>query len=414
MKMKIFKTLGLLTRLVKKSKIPDTLIGQLKVRAGGATKVRIEFRGHQVSLLEERECSFDLFKSGGDLRITVDREKRRVEVPETRKEVEVKGVLLTLEVIPIKKKIGLEDFHLLKLIGKGTYGKVVLVRHNRSMRLYACKIIRKETAAVNLTYLLNEKNILTQINSPFVIHLLASFQTANKVFLILPYIEGGELFIQLQKCNTFSEERARIYMCELILAVEYLHRNGIIYRDIKPENILLDRRGHVVLCDFGLSKVGESANTYCGTPEYIAPEIIRNESYNESVDYYTLGVLLYEMVVGCSPFICDDNEDLENKILFDEIEYPEGLSEEVVDLIGRLMHRNARMRLGGERLRRHAFFGGIDWERVERREYVPEYVPEIEAEREEGYDGGDSVDSVVYSDTFQKQFSGFTYYGDYL
>jgi serum/glucocorticoid-regulated kinase 2 len=414
--------------LRERVRMPNAFSGQIEVSLAGdpgKSEVRVEFMGHQVLLSrEERESRFDLFNSGGEVRMELAGTKKRakvrlkeVEKSETE-EVRIGPVRLAIRYIPFKKKIGLEDFHLQKLIGKGTYGKVVLVRHSRSMRLYACKIIRKERTATTIESIINERKILSQINSPFVINLLAAFQTSSKVYLILPYIEGGELFVQLQRCGSFSEPRARLYICELVLAVEYLHSNGIIYRDIKPENILLDRTGHIVLCDFGMSTLAVSATTYCGTPEYIAPEIIRNEEYGESVDFYTLGVLLYEMLAGYSPFSSldgEETEDLENRILFSEIEFPGEMSEPAADLISRLMNRNPKMRPNGPRIKRHRFFEGVDWGMVERKECSPEYIPCREGVDEDvlGATQTDSLDSSVYSETFQKQFAGFTYCPDY-
>ncbi|OAG31883.1 serum/glucocorticoid-regulated kinase 2 [Nematocida displodere] len=398
----------------KKPSVPTVVIGAVTVtltRTVCSQEVHIEFRGHAATLSAQNPRTFfDVFEHGTlYIRVGRKREKIKTATMAASEALACGGAAFTLEFSARKKKLGLEDFQFLRLIGKGTFGKVILVKHIRTERLYACKIIKKTVSHDSIEKMVNEKNILSQIHSPFLIHLLASFQTEDKVFLILPYIEGGELFHHLEEHKAFSEDVARFYFCELLLAVAYLHQNKIIYRDIKPENVLLDKTGHIVLCDFGMSTQSALATTYCGTPEYIAPEIIRNEAYDESVDYYTLGVLLYEMVCGSPPFFLlegEDAGDLENRILFSAIEYPQALSAEIKSLLALLMHRVPARRPRPEQIKKHAFFGGIDWDRVQRREYLPEILPPA-PELKEGAIPTDSMDTPY--DTYQGILPGFTY-----
>lgn len=396
----------------RRKSVPAEVLGSILVslsKTSGA-KVKAEFKGHTDTLsLPHPTCVFDLFKHGL-LLIYIGGKCIRVPTKELNLEqvIESKGVSITVRYTPSKKKLTVDDFLILRVLGRGSFGKVVLAKHRKTERLYACKIIKK-TQFKGVDKITNEKNILAQISFPFLIHLLAAFQTQDRVYLILPYIEGGELFHHLHKENTFPEEIVRVYVAEIITAVDHLHRNGIIYRDIKPENILLDREGHIVLCDFGLSIKNVCATTYCGTPEYIAPEIIREDKYTEAVDYYTIGVLLYEMLCGSPPFTLaegEDKEDLESKILFSEAAYPEPLSEAARSLISALLRKTPASRPRVAEIKAHPFFREIDWGRVERKEYTPKYVPAAEEEKEETVS-----DSLGHqNDTYNGSIPGFTYY----
>ncbi|KAI5190172.1 hypothetical protein NECID01_0865 [Nematocida sp. AWRm77] len=403
----------------EKSAVSCVLIGTLSVsveKRAYSMRISTEFRGHcSVLTVERPKATFDVFKHGS-LHVKVGRKAFRVGTQSLSVQVlEYGGCSVRVQYLPGKKKLSEEDFAFLLLIGRGTFGKVVLVQHKRTERMYACKIIKKTKSKDSLEKIVNEKNILTQVHSPFLIHLLASFQTDTSVFLILPYIEGGELFHHLQESKAFSEESAVFYFCELLLAVEYLHKHQIIYRDIKPENILLDREGHVVLCDFGMSTQSPMAVTYCGTPEYIAPEILRNEEYGKAVDCYTLGVLLYEMVCGHPPFSLgeeEDPEDLENRILFSEVFYPESMSPLLRDLLSLLLSKTPEKRPLSEEVKRHPFFAHINWEKVERKEYAPPIVPE-EQQREYSNDLLDTEQHTEHqNDTYQGILTEFTYCPD--
>ncbi|KAI5181905.1 serum/glucocorticoid-regulated kinase 2 [Nematocida sp. AWRm80] len=397
----------------KKESISNVILGTITItliRMVKNKQIRVEYSGHKSILTPTLPRStFDVFKHGTALiRIGSRRTKIKTEKIGNGMTIEENGTEIKIEYSASKKKLTPEDFLFLSLIGRGAFGRVILVKHKTTARLYACKIIRKTKSQETLDKMINERNILTQVHSPFLIHLLAAFQTEDKVYLILPYIEGGELFNLLEEKKTFSEEEARFYLSELLLAVEYLHSNKIIYRDIKPENILLDRDGHIVLCDFGMSIQNTMASSYCGTPEYIAPEIIKNESYNESVDYYTLGVLLFEMVTGQPPFTMqegDDLDDLENKILFTQPEFPSKLSPAIVSLLKDLLQKTPSKRPNIQSIKNHPFFNGIEWERVERKEYYPRTLPSLP-----GPDMQDTPETLdTPNDSYQGFLPGFTY-----
>ncbi|KAI5184938.1 serum/glucocorticoid-regulated kinase 2 [Nematocida homosporus] len=398
----------------KKKQVPTELLGTLGVTLIKHTKlfrVKAEFKGHAAVITDkDPKTLFDVFKHGTlVLKIGSKRRKIKTDSISETLQIDQAGASLLVEYRPNKKKLSTEDFLFLRVLGQGTFGKVVLAKHKKTGRLYACKIIKKTAEKDSIDKMINEKDILQKISSPFLIHLLASFQTAERVYLILPYVEGGELFKHLQDEKAFSEDRARIYIAELLIAVEHLHRNGIIYRDLKPENILLDREGHIVLCDFGMSVQNEVARTYCGTPEYIAPEIIRGDAYTEAVDYYTLGVLLYEMVTGNPPFLTgegEDRDDLENKILFSEIEYPEGLSSEIKRLISRLVRKSPERRPKAEEIKQEPFFSGLEWDRVERKEYMAELIS-VEDDKEESNPAEASGESNAVG--YKQTIPGFTY-----
>lgn len=239
------------------------------------------------------------------------------------------------------------DFEFLKLIGKGTFGRVFQVRKKDSKRIYAMKVLSKReiVAKKEVAHTIGERKILQKSqNSAFLVGLKFSFQTETDLYLITDFKSGGELFWHLQKDTRFSEERARFYIAELILALEHLHKYDIVYRsasmnlppkteadsisrDLKPENILLDATGHIALCDFGLSKPDlpsdQLTNTFCGTTEYLAPEVLLDDhGYSKLVDFWSLGVLLFEMCCGWSPFYAEDTQQMYKNICFGKIKFP--------------------------------------------------------------------------------------------
>lgn len=288
-----------------------------------------------------------------------------------------------------QRKASLEDFNLLKVIGKGSFGKVMLARHKQTGKVYAVKVINKKTIKQRdeVKHIMAERNVLMQnVKHPFLVGLRYSFQTPEKLYFVLDYVNGGELFFHLQRDKRFSEQRARFYAAEIVSALEYLHKMDIIYRDLKPENILLDAEGHVALTDFGLAKegveVGDTTSTFCGTPEYLAPEVLRKQEYGMAVDWWCLGAVLYEMIVGLPPFYSRDCTEMYDRILHDKLRFPPHVSEAAKSVISELLVRDPKKRLGAgkddaEAVMKHPFFESIDWERLYNKEYKPPYTPNV-------------------------------------
>lgn len=257
------------------------------------------------------------------------------------------------------------------------------------MKVLSKKVIvqKKEVA-----HTLGERNILVRTamaDSAFIVGLKFSFQTPTDLYLVTDYMSGGELFWHLQKEGRFNEGRAKFYIAELILALQHLHQHDIVYRDLKPENILLDANGHIALCDFGLSKANltknDTTNTFCGTTEYLAPEVLLDEQgYTTMVDFWSLGVLVFEMCCGWSPFYAEDTQQMYKNIAFGKVRFPrDALSTEGRNFVKGLLNRNPRHRLGAtndaEELKAHPFFADIDWEALARKKVVPPFKPKLKS-----------------------------------
>ncbi|KAJ8518360.1 hypothetical protein ONZ45_g4546 [Pleurotus djamor] len=300
---------------------------------------------------------------------------------------------ITFEQCKTKRALTPRDFEFLKLIGRGTFGKVFQVRKRDTKRIYAMKVLSKKeiVAKKEVAHTIGERKILQRsLESPFLVGLKFSFQTEADLYLVTDFKSGGELFWHLQRETRFSEERARFYIAELILALEHLHKYNIVYRDLKPENILLDATGHVALCDFGLSKADlradELTTTFCGTTEYLAPEILLDEQgYSKIVDFWSLGVLLFEMCCGWSPFYAEDTQQMYKNICFGRIRFPKGvINEDGKQFVKGLLNRNPRHRLGATRdaaeLKEHPFFKSIDWDALAKKQVTPPFKPDVESD----------------------------------
>lgn len=274
----------------------------------------------------------------------------------------------------------------------GTFGQVYLVRKKDTQRLYAMKVLSKKVIVQKkeVAHTLGERNILVRTamaDSPFIVGLKFSFQTTTDLYLVTSYMSGGELFWHLQKAGRFNEGRAKFYIAELILALQHLHKYDIVYRDLKPENILLDANGHVALCDFGLSKANltkdDTTNTFCGTTEYLAPEVLLDEAgYTTMVDFWSLGVLVFEMCCGWSPFYADDTQQMYKNIAFGKVRFPkDALSNEGRNFVKGLLNRNPKHRLGAindaEDLKAHPFFAEMDWDALANKTIVPPFKPSL-------------------------------------
>ncbi|WKY10370.1 hypothetical protein Q1695_002597 [Nippostrongylus brasiliensis] len=364
-----------------------------------------------------------------------------------------------------RDKITMDDFEFLKVLGKGTFGKVILCKEKRTSKLYAIKILKKEViiAREEVTHTLTENRVLQRCKHPFLTQLTYSFQTTHHLCFVMEFANGGELFTHLQKSGTFSEARSRFYgaeivlalgylhslsivyrdmkelkysfqtadrLCfvmefaiggdlyyhlnrevqtskegfseprarfygaEIVLALGYLHANNIVYRDLKLENLLLDKDGHIKIADFGLCKeeisFGDKTSTFCGTPEYLAPEVLEDNDYGRSVDWWGVGVVMYEMMCGRLPFYSRDHQKLFELIMASELRFPSKLSPEAKQLLTGLLAKVPTQRLGGGpddalEVCQQPFFKPIDWEKLYRKEIEPPYKPSVQSETDTSY-----------------------------
>jgi len=292
------------------------------------------------------------------------------------------------------KKISLDDFELLCVIGRGSFGKVMKVRKKDTKEIFAMKILAKDMLIKQnmVAYTKSEKNILQMVEHPFIVQLRYAFQTDSKLYLVLDFLSGGELFFHLSKEVKFSVDRARFYTAELVLAIGHLHSKDIIYRDLKPENVVLDSKGHVCLTDFGLAKKditsSNQTHTFCGTPEYLAPEIIKGKGHGKPVDWWSLGILLYEMLVGLPPFYSENMNEMYELILKAPLKFPSFVPPDAQSLLRGLLERDETKRLGSgpsdaKEIMQHPFFASIDWEKLFKKEIDPPFVPESSKDDDE-------------------------------
>jgi len=302
------------------------------------------------------------------------------------------------------KQIGLDQFDLIKVIGRGSYAKVFLVEYKRTRKCYAMKVIKKSIVDddEDIDWVQTEKHVFEQAtNHPFLVGLHSCFQTESRLFFVIEYLCGGDLMYHMQKKRRLPEDHARFYSAEISVALGFLHSKGIIYRDLKLDNVLLDIEGHVKLTDYGMCKEGlsktEKTSTFCGTPNYIAPEMLRGEDYDFSVDWWALGVLLYEMMAGRSPFeplneSQADNPDLNTEdhlfqvILEKPIRIPRSLSVRASSVLKGFLQKSPGDRLashdGLNEIKQHLFFRPIDWNLLEQRLIQPPYKPPVQSERD--------------------------------
>jgi hypothetical protein len=277
----------------------------------------------------------------------------------------------------------LDDFIVLQTIGVGSFGRVHLARLKANGEYYALKVMRKEDIIQykQVEHILNEKHILEEINHPFIINMLCGFQDNTNIYIVTDFSCGGELFSFLRAQKYFTNDIAKFYAAEVIVVFEYLHSKDIIYRDLKPENILLDETGHIRLIDFGFAKhVTDVTYTLCGTPDYLAPEIIQSKPYSQAVDWYALGVLIYEMLAGYPPFYKEDHVELYQQILEGKYSFPPQINHSARDLIRKLLQPDLSKRYGNlkggvEDIKNHKWFAGVNWEHVKNKLIIPPYIP---------------------------------------
>jgi len=320
---------------------------------------------------------------------------------------------------------------MLQVLGKGSYGKVLLVKkvgqELDDEKVFAMKILRKEhiMRRNQVEHTKTERKVLEALSHPFIVHLHYAFQSPKKLHLVLEYCAGGELFFHLSRAGKFSEGRCRFYTAEIVLAIGYLHSRDIIYRDLKPENILLDGMGHVKITDFGLSKEGIedniSAKSMCGTPEYLAPEIVNRVGHGKAADWYSLGSLMFEMLTGLPPFYTKDREKLFERIRRGGLQYPPYITALTKSLLRSLMLRDPNVRLGGgsedgQEIQQHDFFAGVNWLAMYDRRIRPPFQPNVSHPCDVKYFEeeflnlpiANSDDNVLGAEDV-KYFEGFTY-----
>ncbi|XP_029085484.1 microtubule-associated serine/threonine-protein kinase 2 isoform X2 [Monodon monoceros] len=327
------------------------------------------------------------------------------DTPETDDSVEGRGASLTSKKTPSE-----EDFETIKLISNGAYGAVFLVRHKSTRQRFAVKKINKQNLILRnqIQQAFVERDILTFAENPFVVSMFCSFETKRHLCMVMEYVEGGDCATLLKNIGALPVDMVRLYFAETVLALEYLHNYGIVHRDLKPDNLLITSMGHIKLTDFGLSKIGLmslTTNLYeghiekdtrefldkqvCGTPEYIAPEVILRQGYGKPVDWWAMGIILYEFLVGCVPFFGDTPEELFGQVISDEIVWPEGddaLPPDAQDLTSKLLHQNPLERLGtgsAYEVKQHPFFIGLDWTGLLRQK--AEFIPQLESEDDTSY-----------------------------
>jgi len=295
--------------------------------------------------------------------------------------------------------------------------------------LFAMKVLKKASIVVHTKdteHTRAERDIMGMISHPFIVNLSYAFQTEGKLYLIMQYASGGELFTCLQKEGLLLEDTAKFYLAEMIVALEHLHSNGIIYRDLKPENILLDKSGHVLLTDFGLSKValgeeGMKTRTFCGTIEFMAPEILSRQPYGNVVDWWSFGTVMYDMLVGSPPFTGGNRKQLMDKIMVGKPKFPNYLTADAQDLLKKLLKKTPETRLGvngAEEIKRHPFFKKVNWASVAAREIHPPIIPVVVgAEDVSNFDAkftgmpvvDSPVEAIKASESYKDAFKGFSY-----
>lgn len=332
-----------------------------------------------------------------------------------------------------KRKVGLDDFQFLAVLGKGNFGKVMLAESRHTLKLCAIKVLKKDFIVEHeeAESVKSEKRVFLTANKemhPFLLNLHCCFQTENRIYFVMEYVSGGDLMWHIQK-SRFSGPRAKFYACEVLLALKYFHDNGIVYRDLKLDNILLTTLGHIKIADYGLCKENmwhrNTTATFCGTPEFMAPEIIADKPYDRSVDWWAFGVLMFQMLLCRSPFQGDDEDDIFNAIQHDDVRYPMSMPRQTALVLQALLTKDPAERLGsGERdaleIMEHLYFLDVNFDDVLNMRIEPPYIPEVTSEHD--YSNFDQeftsetprltpVNTVLTSE-MQEQFRGFSHIAD--
>ena len=328
-------------------------------------------------------------------------------------------------------KVTYNDFKPLKLLGRGSFGEVLLVRLKATNKVYAMKILDKKVIKMKKqqNHTKTERDLMVKINSPFVVNIKSAFQDMNNLYLVSEFMQGGDMFFHMHdgQIVIFSNDKTKFYMIELVLALESLHKNNMVYRDLKPENILLDSKGHVKLTDFGLSKILEDeddkAFTLCGTPQYLAPEVLLRQGYDKCVDWWSLGCVMYEMLMGRLPFAIKRGVKLSMKIYEKNLDFNKRISNAAKDLVQKLLVTNPKERLGNgpngtEDVKNHPFFEGVDWDLAMDKKLKPPFIPKLKNDTDLRYFdilftdepiGGPKRKNTNRDRELSNEYNGFTY-----
>ncbi|KAH8289516.1 hypothetical protein KR054_006668 [Drosophila jambulina] len=403
----------------------------LSVTAAGATSGGVAAVGSgsgSPSIIRMSTCSNDSGFEGGT---APSSPKKMLETSYTYSQFQKSGRFTApATVIPRFKNYSVDDFHFLAVLGKGSFGKVLLAELRDTTYYYAIKCLKKDVVLedddVDST-LIERKVLALGTKHPYLCHLFCTFQTESHLFFVMEYLNGGDLMFHIQESGRFSEERARFYGAEIISGLKFLHKKGIIYRDLKLDNVLLDYEGHVRIADFGMCKLqiylDKTADSFCGTPDYMAPEIIKGEKYNQNVDWWSFGVLLYEMLIGQSPFSGCDEDELFWSICNEIPWFPVYISAEATGILRGLLEKDYTKRIGSQYspagdIADHIFFRPIDWGLLEKRQIEPPFKPQVKHPLDTQYFDRvftrervrlTPIDKEILASMDQKQFHGFTY-----
>ena len=329
----------------------------------------------------------------------------------------------------VDKKLSYDDFEPLKLLGTGSFGRVLLVKKKNNNKLYAMKILLKSYLKKKHQeeHTKTERDLMVAINCPFVMNIKYAFQDEIQLYIVTEFMQGGDIFFHLHEKGKFKRDRAKFYIIEILLAIEFLHKSNMVYRDLKPENILMDKDGHIKITDFGLSKILDDMNdkvfTLCGTPQYIAPEVIYKKGYDKGIDWWSLGCLLFEFLTGSLPFYIPRGGKISHKTFEVPIKFPKSMTKDEIDLISKLLAVNPKQRLGhgsndADDIKAHPYFKDVDWNKYLNKEITPPFIPKLKNETDLKYFDKMFTDESVNTNKqmaprsrVQSDYYGFTYNG---